>query len=474
MAARSNWRAKRDQRANDSHTSWVLSDRVIPGQRFFPRLGIKEVRRVEHPLRGHHFHPATPRVGKVDGGIGRSRRRRRSLCLTMRRMRRHPSLLSRLATDTDRDCLGRDLVVDILPRSTFLVAGLKKTVLEEVRFCWRGEEGPSRSSMAIGMRVQYLFRRRRSRRRDIIDAVPLTLAQFACLGGQPLSGGELECGRELPGQAVLLLMVQPLPLLPPVDLLDEAHLVRLRLQTAAREVQLVLEEGGGGRRARRSRDHRRRCWRPLRLVRQCVPAAGPLALGTLLGVRVCRLPHPLWRQRWRRGARAGRLRLLVPRAGALAPCVRHPRRIFVLPGAVAPGARTVVAPVRRLCPSVPRIARLRRTPLQQMLLGIPPLRESLGAVKFRPARRRRRRRALVARVAGVHSRRPDLLLARRPAAALVRTPLARRRRHRRPQRPVAVSATRSRVVPLAVPSPSSPANEGTSVMLPCGGGQSPT
>ena len=322
----------------------------------------------------------------------------------------------------------------------------------------------------------YLFRRRRRRcsrrhrrrRRDIIDAVPLTLAQFAGLGSQPLSRGELECGRELPGQAVLLLMVQPLPLLPPVDLFDEAHLVCLRLQTAAREVQLVLEEGGGRLARRRRCDRRRRRRRALWLVWQCVPsAAGLLALGTLLGVRVCRFPHPFWRQWWRRAARAARLCLLVPRAGALAPYVRRPRRRFILPGAVTPGARTVVAPVGRLSSPVPSAARLRRRPLQQMLLGIPPLRESLAAVRFRPARRCRR--ALVARIARVHPRRPDLLLARRPAAALVRIPFARRRRHRRPQRPVAVSATGRGVVPLAVPSASS-SYVGTSVMLPCGSG----
>ena len=68
-------------------------------------------------------------------------------------------------------------------------------------------------------------------------------------------------------------MVQPLPLLPAVYLLYEAHLVRLRLEPAAREVQLVLEEG-------RRRRRRRRRGRTLGLV------CGGLDHGALLDVVV--------------------------------------------------------------------------------------------------------------------------------------------------------------------------------------------
>ena len=97
-------------------------------------------------------------------------------------------------------------------------------------------------------REHYLLR---SRRNVVdIDAVALALAHFSGLGGESLSRGELERGRELPGEAVLLLMVQPLPLLPTMDLLDEAHFVRLRLHATARKVQFVLEEGRRRRRRR--------------------------------------------------------------------------------------------------------------------------------------------------------------------------------------------------------------------------------
>ena len=147
--------------------------------------------------------------------------------------------------------------------------------------------------------------------------------------------------------------------------------------------------------------------------------------------------------------------------------LRSSRRL-VLARAVAPWARTVPAPVGPLSGtalSSPAAAVPALRPLQQVVLGVPPPREGRLAVVFR---RPPRRRAIVARIARVHPRRQDLLLARRPAAVLAGVPLAGRPR---PQRPVPVGAAGRRIVPPAEPSPSpSSFAVGTSMVVPRGTG----
>lgn len=154
-------------------------------------------------MRRHHFHPHRDGSGirKIELRIGlRGSRVCRGRCGSTSRLLLTLLTMRRCWIGLTSFGLHRHLVVNVLSRSALFAVTLLRSL------------------------------------RNIVDAVALTLAHFSRLGGESLSCGELERGRELPGEAVLLLMVQPLPLLPAVYLLYEAHLVRLRLEPAAREV----------------------------------------------------------------------------------------------------------------------------------------------------------------------------------------------------------------------------------------------